>query len=205
MANQDPINSERSREVAKNRTDVHSLTFEDCRIVFRNFAGKEGQYNREGDRNFALIIDNEIAPVMQDEGWNIKYLRPREEGDEPQAYMQVSVSYKQRPPRVVLITSRGRHDVPEDLLDVLDWAAIEHVDLIVNPYQWAVNGKTGIKAYLRSIYITIEEDELEKKYADVPDSGQNVLEGTNRLALEAGQDPNVIDAEIVEDDEEVPF
>lgn len=179
---------------------VTSLTFEDARIVFRNFSGKEGQYNREGDRNFALIIANDISDQMLDDGWNIKYLRPREEGDEPQAYMQVSVSYKQRPPRVVMITSRGRTNIPEQMLDILDWAEIRQVDLIVNPYQWAVNGKTGVKAYLKSIFITIEEDELERKYADVPDSGQNVLEGTNALAIEAAQDPNVIDAEIVDDE-----
>lgn len=202
----DLINSDKSRrnDVAHRGREVTPLTFEDARIVFRNFSGKEGQYNREGDRNFALILDNEIAPAMAEDGWNVKYLKPREEGDDPQAYMQVSVSYKQRPPRVVIITSRGRTNIPEEMLDILDWAEIRQVDLIVNPYQWAVNGKTGVKAYLKSIYITIEEDELEQKYAEVPDSGQNALEATpNRLELEAGQDPNVIDAEIIDD--ETPF
>lgn len=181
------------------KNELTNITFEDSRILFRNFSGKEGQYNREGDRNFALVIDNGLAEQMLEDGWNVKYLRPREEEDEPQAYMQVSVSYKARPPRVVMITSRGRTTIPEDMLNILDWVEISNVDLIVNPYQWAVNGKTGVKAYLKSIFITIEEDELERKYADVPDSGQNVLDATpDKLELEAGQDPNIVDAEIVE-------
>jgi hypothetical protein len=30
-----------------------------------------------------------------------------------------------------------------------------------------VNNKSGIKAYLQSIYVTIEEDALEKKYSEL--------------------------------------
>lgn len=155
--------------------DVGNILFEGARIIFRNFAGVEGQFNREGDRNFCLLLAPEDAAQMLNDGWNVKYLRPREEGDEPQPYIQVSVSYKNRPPKIRMITSRGQTDLPEDLISVLDWAEIANVDLIVNPYSWSVNGKSGIKAYLKTLYVTIAEDELERKYADVPDSAQNSL------------------------------
>jgi hypothetical protein len=142
---------------------------EGVRIVFRNFAGKEGMYNREGDRNFAVLLDDDVAEAMAKDGWNIKWLKPREDDEEQheQAYLQVSVNFKGRPPRIVMVTSRGRTNLGEDEVDVLDWADIQNVDLIVRPYEWAVNGKTGIKAYLQSIFVTIEEDELEQKYADL--------------------------------------
>jgi len=142
---------------------------EGVRIVFRNFAGKEGMYNREGDRNFAVLLDDTVADKMAEDGWNIKWLRPNpEEPDEaPQAYIQVSVSYKGRPPRVVLITSRGRTNLEENSVEMLDWADIKNVDLILRPYEWTVNDKSGIKAYLKSIYVTIEEDALEMKYAEL--------------------------------------
>lgn len=143
---------------------------EGVRIIFRNFAGKEGQYNREGDRNFAVLIDDDTANAMSDDGWNVKWLKPREDDEAeetPQAYLPVSVNFKGRPPRVVLVTSRGRTNLDEEAVDILDWVDITNVDMIVRPYDWSVNGKTGIKAYLQSIYITIQEDALEIKYAEL--------------------------------------
>jgi hypothetical protein len=67
----------------------------------------------------------------------------------------------------VVITSRGRTNLDDTQVEMLDWATIVNVDLIVRPYEWLVNGKTGIKAYCQSIYVTIEEDELERKYGDL--------------------------------------
>jgi hypothetical protein len=140
---------------------------EGVRIIFRNFSGKEGQYNREGDRNFAVLLDDTIANSMAEDGWNVKWLKPREEDEEEtqQAYLQVSVNFKGRPPRIVLVTTRGRTNLDESTVEMLDWADVKNVDLIVRPYEWSVNGKNGIKAYLQSIYVTIEEDALELKYA----------------------------------------
>lgn len=156
---------------------LSNLTFEDARIMFRNFSGKEGDFNKAGDRNFCLILDFDAAEKMQSDGWNIKYLKPREDGDEPQPYIQVAVSYnpKARPPRVVMVTSRGKTPLGEDEVDILDWVQIENVDLIISPYEWEVSGKTGVKAYLQSIFITIVEDELEQKYGDVPDSASSSM------------------------------
>lgn len=144
----------------------NTVLMEGVRIIFRNFAGKEGQYNREGDRNFAVLLDDTVATAMAEDNWNIKWLKPRseEEGDTPQAYLPISVNFKGRPPRIVMITSRGRTNIDESQVETLDWVDIINVDLIVRPYEWTVNGKSGVKAYLQSIYVTIEEDPLEMKY-----------------------------------------
>lgn len=147
-----------------------TVLMEGVRIIFRNFAGKEGQYNREGDRNFAVLLDEPVAQAMANDGWNVKWLKPRDDDEDEttQAYLPVSVNFaKGRPPRVVMITSRGRTNLDENMVELLDWADITNVDLIVRPYEWTVSGKSGIKAYLQSIYVTIEEDELERKYAEL--------------------------------------
>jgi hypothetical protein len=138
---------------------------EDAPIIFRNFAGKEGQYNREGDRNFAVILPEDIAKQMLEDGWNVRYLEAREEGDSDTPYISVAVNFNNRPPRVVLLTSTTRTQLDENSVDVLDWADIKTADLIARGYDWSVNGKTGTKAYLQSLFVTIEEDALEQKYS----------------------------------------
>jgi len=143
---------------------------EDARLIFRNFAGKEGQYNREGDRNFAVVLDPETAAAMLEDGWNVRYLQAREEGDEETPYISVAVNFNNRPPRVMMITSSSRVALDEASVEVLDWADLKVVDLIARGYEWSVNGKTGIKAYLQSLFATIEEDALEKKYAAFNDN-----------------------------------
>ncbi len=155
-----------------------TLLMEDARIMFRNFEGREGRYNREGDRNFCVLLDEETTEKLIEDNWNVKTLRPRDPDDLPQPYIQVSVGYKYKPPKVVLITSRGRTDIPEAQIALLDWVDIQTVDLIIRPYEWEVSGKTGVKAYLKTLFITIREDELELKYADVREIGTlDILEG----------------------------
>ena len=143
-----------------------TLTIEDAKLVYRNFAGKEGPYNREGDRNFCVLLTPELATEMAQDGWNIKTRKAREEGDEPTPYIQVSIGYKVRPPKIVMITSRSRTELGESELEILDWVDIEMADLIIVPYNWNMGGATGISAYLRSLYITVYEDDLERKYAE---------------------------------------
>lgn len=177
------------------------LMIENARLVFRNFGGKEGMYNAEGDRNFCVLLEPDVSEQLIKDGWNVKTLRAREEDDEPQPYIQVSVKYRGRngnavrPPAIVMITSKGRTPLSESECEILDWVDIKNVDLIVRSFEWAVNGKTGIKAYLKSIYVTIQEDALALKYADVPEISSN-----GALAIEGGHD-NVIEGEVVEMEE----
>lgn len=146
--------------------EAKTFKIEDAQIIFRNFEGKEGMYNKKGDRNFAVIIpDDKTAQDMLRDGWAVKFLEPREEGESPTPYVSVNVNYNNRPPRVVTLTSNGRTNLTEDTVEILDWANIANVDLICRAYDWEVNGKTGTKAYLQTMFVTIEEDDLERKYA----------------------------------------
>lgn len=147
--------------------EAKTIKVEDARIIFRNFAGKEGPYNKEGERSFALILPLDLAEQMLADGWNVKYLDPREDGEDPTAYISVSIRFDVRPPRVVMLTSSTRTQLDEQSIEVLDWSDIRNVDIIIRGYDWFVasTGKSGTKAYLQTMFIQIEEDELERKYA----------------------------------------
>lgn len=151
------------------------IRIENADIHFKNFSGAEGQFNPAGRRNFCVFFDDVQADELARAGWNIRTLNPRDEGDPPQPYMQVAVSFSNVPPKVVLITSRGKTQLDEETINMLDFAKFRNVDIAISPYHWSVNGRSGVKAYLKTMYVTLEEDEFESKYVDVPDSATNTL------------------------------
>lgn len=144
---------------------LQPVTIEDAQLIFKNFSGNESQWNSAGDRNFAVVLPQEVADEMARDNWNIKMTNPREEGDEPLLYLPVAVRFDNKPPRITMITSTARTVLSESEVGILDYADIALVDLIVTPYVWTVRDATGVKAYLKTMFVTVNEDELEKKYA----------------------------------------
>ena len=151
---------------------TENIKIENARLLFRNFSGRESKYNREGNRNFCVYIDDKDAALkLIDDGWNVKVRPSREDGEDPHYYIQVSVRFDFNPPNVYMLTNKKKVKLNEDNIDTLDFAEIRSVDLTIRPYNWVIqegtpNEKSGVKAYLRSMYVTIEEDEFADKYPD---------------------------------------
>ena len=158
----------RFKEVKEN------INIEGAKLLFRNFSGKEGQYNPAGNRNFAVALDPEIAKELEDEGWNVRWLRPRNEEDQEQPILSVKVAFGRRPPKIIIVNSMGaKTQLFEEQVQLLDWADIEYADITINPYNWEAAGKRGVKAYLKTMYVKIQEDPWEQKYKNPPDSAQS--------------------------------
>lgn len=165
-----------------------NVTIEDAQIAFRNFSGKEDKFNKPGDRNFVILLGPELAEQMLVAGWNVKYMKARDE-EPPQAILHAAVSYKNRPPKILMVTSKNMTYLTEDEVETLDWADIEQADVTLNPYDWEVNGNAGRKAYVSTLVVKIVEDYLVDKWT-------LWVEDQKRLAI-ASANKDYVDAEVV--------
>ena len=143
------------------RRDERILQINDAAITYRNFEGRGDKFNREGDRNFAVIIPNqEIADALiadvneHGASWNVKVKPPREDGDDAFIYMNVKVKFTAFGPNIYL--KSGNADpikLDEETVGVLDEIDIASVDLDIRAYDDIVTGRPFRAAYLQSIYV----------------------------------------------------
>lgn len=146
---------------------MKDLLLEGVRIFHKNFSGRATQFNREGDRNFSVILPPEIVDAVINDGWRVRTLPPKAdvEGSEPLNFIDVRVNYDStRPPEVYLVTAKNTILLDKDTVGTIDRAEIVNVDLILHPHPWEAAGKSGVKAYLKKMYITIADDPLAEKY-----------------------------------------
>ena len=145
------------------------LQIDEAKIVYRNFAGVGSKFNREGDRNFAVVIpDQEMADALTEAGWNVKIKPPRDEDDSPFMYLQVKIKFNDRGPTAYLKSGSKMVPLNEETIGCLDDIDIMPggVDLDIRPYDWEVNGKQGRTAYLQSIHVTQEIDRFAARYEE---------------------------------------
>lgn len=157
------------------------ITIRNAQLFKTNFSGKEiPPYNPEGRRNFCVFIDDlKVAEDMEKDGWNIRWLEPKDEGGERRAFVSVAVNFNNIPPKIILVTSKGQTRLGEEEVGMLDWAEKTNVDITINPRHWDDNGKHRIKAYLRTMMVQIYEDDLEREidemYANAPASAMDAV------------------------------
>lgn len=154
---------------------ANNITIEHAQIIFRNFAGEEQPpYNPAGRRNFSVILEEDAAMALKADGWNIKPLRRRDEDEAQRYHLPVAVNFGAYPPKVVAIQGKKKRDLTDETVAMLDYADIINVDLIIRPRQYEAMGRSGVKAYLKCGYFTIDENELDKKYADYAVDGEEM-------------------------------
>ncbi len=152
------------------------VKIENAKLLFTNFSGRPTKFNADGGkRTFCVVLEPKLAKEMKADGWNVRFpdeVGPEEEVDEKDPIIQVKLGYNAaaRPPQVILVSSNGRQHLTEDLVSILDSMDFQNVDVIFNSYNYDFGGKKGIAAYLKKMYLVLDEDELDRKYADIPEA-----------------------------------
>ena len=151
------------------------MQIDDAKIIFKNFEGHGDKFNREGDRNFSLLIeDPNTADAMIEKGWNVRIKPGRDEDEGPFMRLPVKVKFTDYGPNVYLVSGNRRVELDEESIACLDNIDIESVDMDIRPYDWEVNGKTGRTAYLQSMQVVQRIDRFAARYADMRGGGADV-------------------------------
>lgn len=153
---------------------------DDAEIFWPNFSGKPTPFKTDTSitrhRSFNVLLDKASADKLALDGWSVKCKAPDEYHDVERCFIEIIVKYRDRkgekvkPPKIVIISSKGQTVITEDTIDMVDDLNIKKVDLIARSYNWSVGEKSGISAYLQTMYATLDEDELDAKYANVEDA-----------------------------------
>lgn len=167
--------------MAKNTNTPDRVTLRDFEITYKNFSGRETQYNRAGNRNFSLVLDDETADNMLKDGWNVR-VKEYDDGSRRNT-LQVAVRYdiERFRPKVVMVTPNGKYFkrtvLDESTVGELDSARVIRANVTLNPSYWHnAMGNSGIKAYLTTGYFVIEKDEFEDEFPEEEPSVDDVYD-----------------------------
>lgn len=144
------------------------LQIDDARVIFKNFEGRGDKFNREGDRNFSLIIeDTNVADALTDKGWNVKIRESNDPNEAPFMRLPVKIKFSDYGPNIYLKTGEKMNRLDENTVGILDNIDWETCDMDIRPFDWEVNGNTGRTAYLQSMCVTQRIDRFAARYANV--------------------------------------
>lgn len=145
------------------------LEINEARILWPNFEGRGDRFNKQGDRNFHLVIpDQEIANALMNntnqygDGWNVKIKR-RDDGEAPFMHMMVKVKFNGRGPNVYLVSGNKQVRLNEDTIKCLDDIDILYADMDIRPYDGEMpSGQTFRSAYLSAMRVYQRVDRSRK-------------------------------------------
>lgn len=155
------------------------IRLENVKLCCRNFAGTK--FGQSSTRSFGVLIDEELAERLIADGWTaVKWFdgNPEDPQDKPTPWLSIKFKYGTNPktgrktgPTIVLIRSAGKKRLTEETVDQLDWSLIRQAQVVAHPYAYpAMNGRpAGISCWLDALYVEVQEDEFEERYADVRD------------------------------------
>ena len=144
---------------------MNNLIIEDAKVIFPNFSGREGRYNREGNRCFSVMVpDVNLAMQLKDDGWNIKERIINGEPTGEYYINGVNINYDYYIKPIITYISNGNEleltkefmdtNIGSDIAAQLDGRGAERYDISIRPKPWdRSDGTVGIKGYVDEMRI----------------------------------------------------
>ena len=154
------------------------LKIDSPELFMINFSGRPTDNNPQGHRQFSMVIPSEeMAEDMKADGWSVWYTKESDKYGGPKPCITVEMRFHHEKdleylnPKIYRCTRKKPEGVllTEDLVSDLDRDEIEDTILWINPSRWNVNGKTGIKAYVDSLWVKVEDSDPTTKFWGYPD------------------------------------
>lgn len=144
------------------------IVLEDVVVVYKNFSGAPTPFNKKGgERDFVIDVPDNVVPELESYGFRIRK-KPETEDYAAQNLLKIKVNMESNwPPTIWLIKPNGKIQLDETTIQMLDLMNIVHADIVINPYEWNVGEDTGTSAYLREMYVELQ-DGLAMRYAELP-------------------------------------
>ena len=163
---------------------VSNIVIENANIIpgFKNFSGRVTRGNPTGKRQFCVELDWELAEKLKNDGWNVKVytynpeqfaelskdgwnvkLKVSEDPDaEPLVFLQVNVRFDKVPPKILMVSKKNEIQIGESEVKDLDEYSFIKTNVIISPYHYETADKSGITAYLHTLYAVIDESPLDR-------------------------------------------
>lgn len=150
-----------------------ALFFEDVRILsggFRNFSRRKDRFGND-KMNFNFEVDSDTAKKLRKDGFNVREISGREDGDDSTQFIKVNVNFDSQygGPEVEMITKNsagrnvGKVKLDKDTIAALDDAIIISADIWVNPYKSEPAKYSSL--YLERMEVFVEESVMDAKYS----------------------------------------
>lgn len=159
----------------RDRPWVPDIEISDAQIkwAFSHFDGREDTFNAEGDHNFQIILPEGMVPELRQQGWSIREMPGYEEGDPSEFLLKVKISYRFEAPKIYLIKTNPETGVTRkyrceqrDLADITR-RTTKKIDVIIKPNFWSHGQSSGITAYVKELYATVEQSRFADRYDDL--------------------------------------
>lgn len=155
----------------------NTLIWEDITIMgrsYRNFDSAPKSWTPRGQKGpcqFAMALTEARVMELEEMGVEINYTKPWPDAPddwEPTPFVTVHLRYDNYPPEVWKVTKSRRVELTEETVGLLNYAEIVTADLRFRVSHFQGARGEGYKLYAQKLYVTVDEDQMDVKYAHIP-------------------------------------